>query len=415
MNVVFAAPFFMEATTRFVATVAGLPGVRLGLVSQDALESLPPMLRSGLSGHYRVRDAMDVGELTRAVRHVAGQLGSPPEKVRLLGTLEQLQEQLAKVRDVLGISGPDGAGGMGLDAARNFRDKARMKAVMRAAGLPCARHALVRNAQDARDFVATVGLPIVFKPVDGAAAVATSRIARMDELERVLAHARPSEQVPWVAEEFVTGKERSFETISIDGVPVWDSQTRYDPPPLTVLENGWIQWTVMLPRETETDEVVAIRPYAHKAIAALGMHTGITHMEWFSRPDGSVAISEVAARPPGAQIMALNSYAHDVDFIRLWAELAVFGRFQPPERKYAAGCAFFRAQGTGSRVASVRGLDEAQRAVGHLVMEAKLPLAGQQRSTSYEGEGFAIVRHPDTAVVEKALRTLIGTVVVEAG
>lgn len=415
MNVIFAAPFFLEATTRFVATVAGLPGVRLGLISQDALESLPPVLRGALRGHYRVHDAMDANELARAVRHVAGQLGAEPHTVRLIGTLEQLQEQIAAVRDALGISGPGGAGGMGLEAARNFRDKARMKEVLRAAGLPCARHARVEAPDDARRFVAELGLPVVFKPLAGAGSVATSRINRMDELARVLGHARPTPQTPWVIEEMVIGQERSFETVSIDGRPVWDSQTRYEPPPLVVLENGWIQWTVSLPREVDNDEIRAIRPYGHKALAALGMKTGISHMEWFRRPDGSVAISEVAARPPGAQIMALNSYAHDVDFIRVWAELAVFGRFTPPERKYAAGVAFFRAQGHGSRIAAVRGLDEAQRAVGHLVVEAKLPLAGQQRSTSYEGEGYAIVRHPDTAVVEQALRTLIGTVVVEAG
>lgn len=405
-NVVFVAPFFLEATTRFVNAVANLPGVRLGVVTQAPLEAVPPHLRSALYGHYRVNDALNADELVAAVRHVAGQLGGLD---RLLGTLEQLQVPLGEVRDRLGIEG------MGAAVARNFRDKARMKEVLRAEGLPCARHALVTNATDARAFVAEVGLPIVFKPLDGAAAVSTSRVTRPDELERVLAAARPKRESPWVAEEFVTGQERSFETISIGGVPVWDSQTRYEPPPLTVLENGWIQWTVLLPRETDTDEVRAIRPIAHRALAALGMGTGISHMEWFRRPDGSVAIGEVAARPPGAQIIALNATTHDVDFMGRWAEVAVFDRFEPLARKYAAGAAFFRAQGAGSKVAQVHGVDEAQRAVGHLVVEARLPRPGQARATSYEGEGFAIVRHPDTAVVEQALRTLIGTIRVEAG
>jgi biotin carboxylase len=406
VNVVFAAPFFLEATTRFVATVAKLPGVRLGLVSQDTLESLPPVLRSALVGHYRVRDAMDAEELARGVAHVGKQMGGID---RLLGTLEHLQVQLAQVRDRLGIEG------MGLAAARNFRDKSRMKEVMRSAGLPCARHRLITCDEDAWAFAGEVGLPIVFKPQAGAAAVSTSRVTQPGELARVLEAARPTPQVPWVAEEFVTGQERSFETMTIRGVAVWDSSTRYDPPPLTVLENGWIQWTVLLPRETETADTLAIRPAAHKALAALGMVTGISHMEWFRRPDGTVAISEVAARPPGAQILALNSYAHDVDFVRLWAELAVFERFEAPLRRFAAGVAFFRAQGQGSRIVKVRGIEAAQKQVGHLVVEAKLPLPGQARSTSYEGEGYAIVRHPDTAVVESALRTLITNVQVEAG
>ena len=103
---------------------------------------------------------------------------------------------------------------------------------------------------------------------------------------------------------------------------MWDSPTPYNPAPLHVLENPWIQWTVLLPREVETSDTQAVRPYAHAALEALGMRTGISHMEWFRRdlPDtGPGSISEVGARPPGAQIMSINAYTHDVDFYRLWA------------------------------------------------------------------------------------------------
>src|SRR3712207_4810136 len=62
-------------------------------------------------------------------------------------------------------------------------------------------------------------------------------------------------------------------------------------------------------------------------------------MEWFRRPDGSIAVSEVAARPPGAQITSMLGYVHEVDFYRVWAELVIHGTFSPPERRYAAGTA----------------------------------------------------------------------------
>jgi hypothetical protein len=35
---------------------------------------------------------------------------------------------------------------------------------------------------------------------------------------------------------------------------------------------------------------------------------------------------------------------------------------------------------------------------------------GTPRSSSYEGDGFAILRHPDTEVVAQAARTVIETV-----
>src|SRR4029079_6810494 len=43
-HVDFVAPFFLDATLRFVDAVADVPGVRLGLVSQDPLEKVPPRL-----------------------------------------------------------------------------------------------------------------------------------------------------------------------------------------------------------------------------------------------------------------------------------------------------------------------------------------------------------------------------------
>ena len=127
---------------------------------------------------------------------------------------------------------------------------------------------------------------------------------------------------------------------------------------------------------------------------------------------GSLAISEVAARPPGAQITTLISVAHDIDFYAVWCRLVIEEAFDPPYRRYAAGAAFLRGQG-GGRVAAVRGLEEAQRAAGDLVVEVRLPRPGQPKASSYEGEGYVIVRHPETERVVQALRAIVSTLRVE--
>jgi hypothetical protein len=142
------------------------------------------------------------------------------------------------------------------------------------------------------------------------------------------------------------------------------------------------------------------------------MGTGMSHMEWFRRHDGTIAISEVAARPPGAQITTLMSYAHDTDMVKAWARLMVFGEFEPPARHYAAGAVYLRGMGRG-RVAAIHGLEQAQQELGGLVVEARLPEIGQPNNEGYEGEGFIIVRHPETAVVEQALSRLASIVRVE--
>ena len=50
-----------------------------------------------------------------------------------------------------------------------------------------------------------------------------------------------------------------------------------------------------------------------------------------------------------------------------------------------------------------------------LVMEVKLPREGQAPSDSYEGDGFVIIRHPDTGVVQQALADIVKIVRVEVG
>jgi hypothetical protein len=401
--VIFVAPYFLEATLRFVDAVSRLDEVRLGVISSDPEEKLPPGLRSRVVAHWQVDDCLDPAQVAFAARALGGRLGPP---ARLIGTLEELQVPLAVARELLGIEG------LSSEAARNFRDKARMKTVLEAAGLPCARHRLARGAREAEEFARAVGYPLVAKPQAGAGAKNTFRIDSDEQLAQALAQMPPRADTPVLLEEFVTGEEHSFDAAVVRGEPVFHSISRYSPSPLEVLREPWIQWCVLLPRAIDVAEYDPIRRDGFAALRALGLETGFAHMEWFRTKSGGVAISAVGARPPGAQFTTLMSYAHDVDMYRAWARLAALETFDPPVRKYAVGCAYLRAQGSG-RVRQVLGLDAIARELGPLVVEAKLPRAGQATAGTYEGEGFLIVRHPETRVVEDALKTIVTRIRVE--
>jgi hypothetical protein len=66
-------------------------------------------------------------------------------------------------------------------------------------------------------------------------------------------------------------------------------------------------------------------------------------------------------------------------------------------------------------VLAVHGIGGLPREVGSIVVESRLPKPGQLSSGSYEGDGYIIVRHPDTAVVTDAMRQLVTSVRVELG
>lgn len=406
-HAIFAVPFALDNTIKFVRIAAQLEDLHLGIVSQDPIERFPADLRTKVKAFVRVPDAFDAQRLAVGAREVAKQLGGRLDS--MFGILEQLQVPLAEARQILGLPG------LTVDAAKNFRDKARMKDALRAHDLPCAGHALARTAEEALAFAQRVGFPLVVKPPDGAGSKQTFRVNDADELREALRQMPPRPSNPVLLEEFMQGREFSFDSMSIGGKHLFHSISAYSPTPLEVMETPWIQWCVLLPREIDGPEFAPIHDAGPRALDVLGMDTGLTHMEWFRRDDGSIAISEVAARPPGAQFMTLMSYAHDFDFYRSWADVMVGGSFTPPKRQFATGAAYLRAQGGGKRVAEVRGLEEAQRELGALVVEAKIPERGQPVSTSYEGEGYVVLRHEDTEVVEKALRRTVEILRVELG
>jgi hypothetical protein len=407
-HVVFVAPRFLTNTLRYAYAFANVPDVRLSIISEDPESQMPAALRERVVAHYGVGNCLDGAELTRACQAISKGVG-PID--RLNGVLEQLQLPLAEARDAVGIPGMSG------EIARNFRDKDRMKDVLRGAKVPVARSFLATSPEQLRSFAQDVGFPIVVKPPAGLGSKATFRVGSPEQLHGLFALGlAPSVAQPAQVEEFVVGREFTCETVSIAGAPVWRCGTRYYPGPLEVLENPWMQYVVLLPREAEDPTWRSFDPINEAALAALGAGqalTHMTHMEWFLRDDGSMLVSEVGARPPGVHIMPMMSLAHETDMIADWAELMCFDRFVPKPRKWACGAAFFRGQGRGDRVVALHGWDEARAIVGDRLVEAHLPKPGQARADGYEGEGYAIVKAATTEDALEALRELITRVRVE--
>jgi hypothetical protein len=411
VHVVFAIPFAMENTLRFARAAASLADVRLSVVSQDDPEKFPADFRKQLVDFEQVPDAMQADDLERGVRALGTRQG-PVQ--RLLGVLEPLQEPLAAVRERLRVRGMDAA------TARNFRDKARMKDLFAAHDLPSARHQLCATVEQARDFAQQVGFPLVCKPPAGAGSKSTARCDSMPELLQFLQQSHPESGREVLVEEFVLGREFSFDTATLHGVHVFHNICCYYPTPLEVMENPWIQWCVVLPQDLNGAEFADIHRIGPRALSTLGMWTGMSHMEWFKRRNGAIAIGEVAARPPGAQFMTLMSYATDADLYRAFAQLMVFETWTPLPRRYSVGAAYLRGQAVAGGkkdaiIKAVHGIDEVRQRLGDLIVETRLPVVGKAPSTSYEGDGFVIVRHPDTQVVTNAVQQIVNTVRVELG
>jgi formate-dependent phosphoribosylglycinamide formyltransferase (GAR transformylase) len=394
-NVVFFAPVPDEATMRFVRAVAKLKDVRLLGVVFKPPEGDDVALYDDLAF---IDNPMSEQDVLSAVDLLRQRHGQP---FRIVGTVEQTMVALARARERHKVPGTD------VRTATLFREKALMKEALRAAGLPVARHRLISSASDARSFAEEIGFPMILKPPAGVGAKATFRVANLQELLEGVRSARPSD--PVLAEEMLRGSEHSFETVTVGGEPrVWSFST-YLPGCLEVVENPWIQWACVLPREINTPVHERARKLGFDAIRALGLEDGMTHMEWFLRPDGSIAIGEIAARPPGPQLCQMTGLVHEIDPYRAWARAVIDGVLDAPwERRWAAGTAFVRGVGQGN-VSSITGVRETHEAIGPWLVEAKLPTIGKKKNDSYEGDGYVVVRHQSTQKVNALISAVVQT------
>lgn len=238
----------------------------------------------------------------------------------------------ARLRERLGLAGLSSA------AARRCTDKLEMKRTIRAAGIACARFIPVHGAVDAADLIARLGLPLVLKTQAGSGGRGTRVIRSRDELPASVSQ-------PSLAEAFVEGVEMSVESMVLGGVPVFVNFTEYVEP----------AWANLVPAAPGAQTAEALLELNRRAIAALGIRRGMTHMEVFLTGEGAV-FGELAARPPGGHIMRLIDLAYGFD---PWAALLTLETGQrfvfPPEATRTAGMRFFHP-GPGV-VRATHGLD----------------------------------------------------------
>ena len=209
------------------------------------------------------------------------------------------------------------------------------------------------------------------------------------------------------------GREHSFETITIGRRAAGRSRSRSTSRAASrCSRTPWIQWVCILParaRAPRHDE--GARAWASRAIEALGLDNGMTHMEWFEQDDGALAIGEIAQRPPGRQ-----PHADDRPRARRRRLPCLGARGRRRRARRAVGREIrgrLRVPARhGARAASAASPASARRtrrsASGSWRRSSRR--SARPKSESYEGDGYVVVRARETDAVRAALKTIIETV-----
>jgi biotin carboxylase len=382
MRVVFLSPRYppeMRQFTRGLAEVgAEVLGVGDGAPDHD--------LRRYLTDYLEVPSIMDEDNVIERVHHWLR--GRSIDHV--LANWEPLVITAARLRERFGLPG------MSVDTVRGFRDKQLMKERVAAAGLRVPRAQRVRSVKDVWAAVEHTGYPAIIKPISGAGSADTYKVESAADMQKVLPHMQ--HVVEAICEEFIAGEEYTYDTASIGGVPAYESVTRYVPNALEMRSNEWISPIMLSVRDLDQPHIQTGIALGRDVLKALGMGDGMTHMEWFRKPDGEVVFGEVACRPGGACVVDMMNYTSDIDLFREWARVSTRREFAAStERKYNVGIIFKRAQGHG-RISGISGLTEFYNRYRPHIVEDTLFRPGTPRrdwKATLLSDGYLVVRHPD--------------------
>ena len=385
MDVVLLSPAYPPEMPDYVRGLHAV-GARVLGVGDSPAGGLPEQVRSRLAGYLQVPSIMDADDVRRRVAAWLG--GRRPHRVEALW--EPLVLTAAQLREDLGVAG------MTVDTVLGFRDKQLMKERIAAAGLRVPRSHRASSAATVRAAATAIGYPVIVKPIDGAGSADTHRVHSPAELERILPTLVHVREVS--VEEFVEGDEFTFDALCVDGRPVYVNVAQYLPRPLVARTEHWISPVIITIRDLSRPDLQEGLRLGHGVVRAMGMGTGIVHMEWYRKADGEVVFGEIGCRPGGAHLVDQMNFTGDIDLYTEWARAVCLGEAAPSNhRKYNCAIIFKRAAGSGI-IREVHGLGEFMARHGSWVCRENLLRVGQHRrdwKKTLVSDGFLIVRHPD--------------------
>ena len=234
--------------------------------------------------------------------------------------------------------------GIGDTIARHFRDKLAMRVKADAEGILVPEFVHVLNHKKIDEYLKRVPAPWVLKPRGEAGSVG---IKKLHKAEQVWKHIERlgDRQSDFLIEHYIPGDVFHVDSAVFNGKVLFSLGSRYKTPPLDIWNAGGVFVTqTVSPKDPVHDALLAINA---KAIAAMGLTSGVVHAEFIQGPpsrgaaggvnegsDGQLRFLEMAARVGGANIDLLVEAASGVNLWREWPkiELATIRKqdYKPP-------------------------------------------------------------------------------------
>ncbi|GIG61888.1 hypothetical protein Lfu02_62600 [Longispora fulva] len=311
------------------------------VVVYDAGAAQPLEIHTGLAPLGRVTYALPHSDHNDRMRPLLAEFGEvvpldedPAERIRRLRPDAVLTFSERQLRLTSDLAAALGLPGHSPDTARALTDKYLQRERLRAAGVDRLRCARLSGPGDWPAAVAAVGLPAVLKPVRGEGSRDTHRILDAAAGGRLVDELHRRGAADLVLERYLAGRDTgpygdyvSVESVVTHGRVGHVAVTGKYPLLEPFRERGQF-W----PAHLDHDESAAVADLAGRAVAALGVRTGVAHTEIKLTPDGPHVI-EVNGRL-GGQLHDLGLRAGGPDLVTLAGRAALgealdIGPFRP--------------------------------------------------------------------------------------
>jgi biotin carboxylase len=302
-----------------------------------------------------------------------------------------------------------------LRAVELTRDKIAMRALLADEGIPTVRYRACTSAADCAEFLESIGAPVIIKPAGGTGSRGITLATVPADIEQAWLNYSVMADGPAIAEEFVTGREFSVESITRNGiheiVAITEKQTTGAP--------GFVECGHNLPAQVDDVTAESMHATVTRLLDAVGHVWGPAHTEIMLTVDGCPVVIESQTRIGGDQIWEMVELTAGVRLAGATVA-AMLGIAEPQSAKPRAGGAAIRFfVPTHSRVVAVDGVEAACGHPGVIRVDMRAKpgdvLGGLASSWSRQGYVLAVGTSPANAIatVEEAFDLV--RIVTEAG
>jgi hypothetical protein len=216
----------------------------------------------------------------------------------------------ARLREYLGVPGQS------VESAIAYRDKVRMKEMVRRAGVEVADFQSLDSPLDLYRFALDKGFPLIVKPVDGAGSRSVQVLSDMADLQSFLTAGMPPN---FMVEKFVEGIMYHADGIVQDGRLLFSCVSRYLYGCLAYKQLQSVGSIIVNPHKSIARRINSLVAQVIEALPRVPVLA--FHAEFFHTETDKLLMCEIASRTAGGRTMETVETAYGVNLAKSWVRL----------------------------------------------------------------------------------------------